>query len=270
MTDPVKLFEEKFSEFLGSKHAVGVCNGTAAIHVGLLSLGVGVGDKVITTPFTFPSTVNMIIACGAEPIFVDIKKDTCCLDPDKIHSILENVSGIKGIVPAHLFGNMSDMPRIMDIAVSKGLFVLEDSSQALGAKMFDKYAGTWGDVGTFSFYPSKNFPTRGGMLVTDRDDVVDLARQVRHHGMVRGRVVRMGFNYDMPWDHAQRGEEYLQLHKPSIFAELGRYGLEDGYYPHVVYDEPYYKELCKNGKLFVHRCPVAESVAKKVREMGYG
>lgn len=262
MVNPVELFEEEFKKFLGVKHAVAVNSGTAALHTALLSVGIEPGDKIITTPFTFPSPVGMITACGATPIFVDIDPETYCMDMSKVLDIIsERDQRITAILAVHLFGNMCDMDVLMSIREEEHIFIIEDASQALGAAWTGEgLTGTLGDVGCFSFYATKNLWTGGGMLVTREDRIAEIARQIRNHGKDKtGRIVRLGYNYNMHWDDAYQGEKMLRLHKPAILAELGRFSPKDGYYPYVMYDEPFYQRFAMN-------CPIAEEVARKVRE----
>lgn len=258
--NPVEYFEDEFKRFIGSKHAVAVCNGTAALHTALLSCGVKEGDEVITTPFTFVATGNAILMCGATPVFADIEEETYCINPAEVEAKLEEHPDAVGVLAVHLFGNMADIKTIRRL-LGKDQFLVEDSSQALGATRDGKMVGILGDAGTFSFYASKNLWTfEGGMVVTDSDYIYRRAMQIRNHGLENGEMVRMGYNYKMPWNCAFLGWQMLKLHKPAILAELGRYGLKDGYYPKVVYQHPYYVERGITGD-----CPVAEDIAWRVK-----
>jgi len=266
--NPVEAFEAEFRDFVGSKHAVAVSSGSAALHNALLSLDLKPGRIVVTTPFTFISTVNAILQCGAHPVFADIDPETYCIDPEDVARKIEGLGDfrlhVQGVLAVHLFGNTCDVDGLLKICRREDLFLVEDCSQALGAQIRGKQVGTWGDAGTFSFYATKNLWTfEGGMLVTDDDEVAKRARQIRNHGLDdSGRMVRMGYNYKLNWLSAFLGETMLRLHKPAILAELGRYGIKDGYYPHVVYDHPYYRKLGITGA-----CPVAEATAEKVRKL---
>jgi len=262
--NPVELFEYEFRNFLGVNRAVAVCNGTAALHTALLAVGVQEGDEVITTPFTFPATVNMILACGAKPLFADINPETYCIDPMKVDE-LSMSRRVSAVLAVHLFGNVCDMDELIGICEEGHLALIEDTSQALGAMYNGKYAGTFGDAGTFSFYATKSLWTfEGGMVVTNNDDVGYEARLIRNHGVDDwGKMIRFGYNYKMPWNCAFQGWQMVLLHKPSIFAELGRYGPMDhrDIYSRLVYDHPYYQKLGIRGD-----CPVAEEVARKIKE----
>jgi len=159
------------------------------------------------------------------------------------------------------------MDEIIDISRDYGLKIIEDASQAFGAKYLDKRLGTFGDVGTYSFYATKNLPTGGGMLVTDNEQVYHTARRYRNHGFNDdGLMVSVGVNYNMLWDTAYDGEKYLRLHKPAIESELGRYSEKDGYYSRLVYEHPFYQA---NKPLWMKlKCTNAERLSSKVRKTG--
>lgn len=181
----VERFEDEFAEFCGSKYAVGVGSGTEALWLALLALGIGPGDEVITVPNTFIATAEAISFAGAKPVFVDIQEDSFNIDPLLIEAAI--TSRTKAIIPVHLFGQMADMDPIMAIASSRGLAVIEDASQAHGAEYKDKRAGSIGDMGCFSFYPSKNLGACGeaGMIITDKKPLRDRLRMLRDHGQHR-------------------------------------------------------------------------------------
>lgn len=166
-------FEEEFARFVGSPHAVGVANGTDAIEISLRALGVGVGDTVFTVSHTAVATVAAIERSGASPAFVDIDPDTFTLAPDSLAKLLTELPpGVKpkAIIPVHLYGQMADMSAITNIAQKYGLVTIEDCAQAHGASIQDCSAGTLGDLGAFSFYPTKNlgaFGDGGGVTVRD-------------------------------------------------------------------------------------------------------
>jgi len=264
--NPVESFEAEFRQFVGAEYAAAVCNGSAAILNALIAIGMKPERAVITTPYTFPATANAVMMCGAKPLFVDIDSDTLCLDADKIEDVLTSHLDVAAILAVHLFGRMADVERIGELCADYGVAFVEDASQALGAKHKGRFAGTWGDAGTFSFYASKNLPTfEGGMIVTNRREVYEKILQIRNHGFNGdGEMVRFGFNYKMPWICAFLGQQYLKLHKPAIFAELGRYGPEDGYYSRLVYEHQFYRE---NPNLWSKRdCPIAEWMAEKIRK----
>jgi len=201
MGPEVKQFEQEVAAYLGVKHAIGVNSGTDALVIGLRSLGIGAGDEVITTPFSFFATAESISNVGAKPVFVDIDAKTFNLDPKAIQEKI--TPHTKAILPVHLYGNPALMGQIMELAQSHSLKVIEDCAQSFGARYFStcstcqgscsesiraeiqrKFTGTIGDVGAFSFFPSKNLGAYGdgGLVVTNDDAVAEDARMLRVHG----------------------------------------------------------------------------------------
>lgn len=178
----VTEFEKEFSEYLGVKHSISVGNGTDALVMALKSLGIGEGDEVITTTFTFFSTAETISSVGAVPVFVDVNKDTFNIDVTKIEEKIN--SKTKAIMPVHLFGQPVDMDEISAIAKKYNLYVIEDACQAIGSEYKGKKIGTLGDVACFSFFPTKNLGCAGdgGMIVTNNDNIATIARALRTHG----------------------------------------------------------------------------------------
>lgn len=160
-------FEEEFAEYVGSKYCIAVSNGTAAIHLALLSLGIKPGDEVITVSHTFRATVAAIKYCGATPVYVDIDPNTFTMDVSQIEKKITH--NTKAIIPVHLYGNMVDMTALVDISTRFNIPIVEDCSQAHGTTHFKKHVGTWGKAGTFSFYPGKGLGALGdaGCIVTD-------------------------------------------------------------------------------------------------------
>lgn len=201
MGPDVKQFEQEVATYLGVKHAIAVNSGTDALVIGLRSLGIGAGDEVITTPFSFFATAESISSVGATPIFVDIDPKTFNIDPAKIKDKI--TSRTKAIMPVHLYGNPAAMTQIMEIAQANGLKIIEDCAQSFGARyagvcsgcddacsdtmrsaIAGKMTGTIGDVGAYSFFPSKNLGAYGdgGLIATNDDAIADLARMLRVHG----------------------------------------------------------------------------------------
>ena len=184
----VKLIENFISTYSGARYGIGVANGSDALYIALKALGVGEGDYVITTPFTFFATAGSITRVGATPIFVDIEPDTYNIDPVKIQEYmkanLEIGKNIKAIIPVHLFGQMCKMDEIMDIANIYNLKVIEDSAQSIGSEYKGKRAGSYGDIATLSFFPTKNLGTYGdgGMIVTRSKGYADYCKVFRSHG----------------------------------------------------------------------------------------
>jgi len=201
MGPDVKLFEQEVAQYLGVKHAIAVNSGTDALVIGLKALGIGQGDEVITTPFSFFATAESISNVGATPIFVDISADSFNIDPGAIAQKI--TPRTKAIMPVHLYGNPAAMAAILDIAQAHNLKVIEDCAQSFGARYYGtctgcndscqestrsritgKQTGTIGDVGAYSFFPSKNLGAYGdgGLIATDNDQIAETARMLRVHG----------------------------------------------------------------------------------------
>lgn len=182
----VEELEQQIADYCGTKHAIGVSSGTDALVLSLMALGIGPGDEVITTPFTFFATAGSISRVGATPVFVDIDPDTFNIDASQIESKITDKT--KAIIPVHLFGQMADMAPIMEIAKAKGLYVIEDAAQAIGSKTLYNgkmaAAGSIGDLGCFSFFPSKNLGAcgDGGIITTNDDELAERCRVMRVHG----------------------------------------------------------------------------------------
>ncbi|WP_330547715.1 DegT/DnrJ/EryC1/StrS family aminotransferase [Caminicella sporogenes] len=182
MGENLKQFEKEICEYLGARNSISVGNGTDALVIALKALGIGQGDEVITSPFTFFATAESISAVGAKPVFVDVRVDTFNIDPNKIEEKI--TSKTKAIMPVHIFGQPADMDEIMDIAKKYGLYVIEDACQAIGAEYKGKKVGTIGDIACFSFFPTKNLGCAGdgGMIVTNNDDLATICKALRTHG----------------------------------------------------------------------------------------
>lgn len=184
--DEVAAFEREFAAFVGARHALGVGNGTDAIELALQALGIGPGDAVLTTPFTFAAPLEAIVRVGATPLLADVGAD-CTLDADAAAAVLARRS-VRAIIVVHLYGQPADLDRLLPLARAHGAAVIEDTAQAHGARCMVggewRRAGSAGDVGCFSFYPTKNLGAMGdaGALVTNRDDVAERARLLANHG----------------------------------------------------------------------------------------
>jgi len=184
----VMAFADELSKFMGSKHVIPCGNGTDALQIALMALGIGPGDEVITTGFTFISTVEVVALLGATPVLVDVHPDTFTIDPAQVDAAV--TSKTKAIVPVHLFGQMADMDALMDISERTGIPIIEDNAQAIGAAWCGNsgrhgQSGTMGLIGTTSFFPSKNLGCMGdgGAVVTSDDAVAERCRQIANHGM---------------------------------------------------------------------------------------
>ena len=182
MGPDVKQFEQEVAAYLGVKHAIAVNSGTDALVIGLRSLGIGAGDEVITTPFSFFATAESISSVGATPIFVDIDPQTFNIDPANIKDKI--TLRTRAIMPVHLYGNPAAMTQIMEIAQENGLKIIEDFAQSFGARYNGKMTGSIGDVGAYSFFPSKNLGAYGdgGLIATNDDAIANLSRMLRVHG----------------------------------------------------------------------------------------
>ena len=186
--ESVRKFEEEFAKYIGVKYAIAVNSGTSALHLSLLSLGIGKGDVVITTPFTFIATANVIIYVNAKPLFVDISSDTFTIDPSQLEkAIINQGDKVKAIIPVHLYGYPCEMDEIGEIAQKYDIYIIEDACQAHGAIYKGRKVGSLGDAAAFSFYPSKNMTVAGdgGMVTTNDNKIAEIVSQLRDVGRAR-------------------------------------------------------------------------------------
>jgi len=190
----VREFEDQFAAFIGAGHAVATSSGTTALHLALLGYGIGLGDEVVTVPFTFIASANSVLYTGARPVFVDVDERDFTMDVAQVEAAITERT--KAIMPVSLYGQPADMPAISEIAERHGLALVEDACQAHGAAIGSQRSGTWG-AGTFSFYPTKNMTTgEGGMLTTDDGELAERIRLLREHGMkVRYHHDVLGYNF---------------------------------------------------------------------------
>ena len=179
----IREFERKFCEKINVKFGIAFNSATSALHAAIVAVGIKPGEEVIVPPYTFTSTATSSLMHNAIPIFSDVKKDTYCLDPQKLKNVKSDLT--KAIVPVHLFGHACDMDEIMNFANKNNLRVIEDCAQSPGGEYKNKSLGTIGDCGVFSFQESKSIMTgEGGMLVTNNEKIAEIARMVRNHGEV--------------------------------------------------------------------------------------
>ncbi len=178
----VRAFETEAAEYLGVPHAVGCASGTDALHLALLAAGIGEGDEVITSPFTFIATAEAIRYVGARPVFVDIDPKTFNLDVDQIQKAMTPKT--KAIMPVHLFGQPADLPRLQELSSASGLLLIEDCAQSFGASVNGRQTGSFGLAAGYSFFPSKNLGCYGdgGLVVTSSEEVAQRLRMLRNHG----------------------------------------------------------------------------------------
>jgi perosamine synthetase len=194
----VPEFEEAMARFVGVRHAVAVANGTCGLHLLMRAIGVGRGDEVISSPFSFIASSNCIMYEGARPVLVDIDPDTWNIDVDRIEAAI--TPRTKAIIPVDVFGQVPDMDRINALAKRRGLRVIEDSCEALGSKYKGRMAGSLADAGVFGFYPNKQITTgEGGMITTNDDEIARLCASMRNQGRDSGMAwlahERLGYNY---------------------------------------------------------------------------
>lgn len=195
-----KGLEEEIAAYHGVKHAIALNSGTDALRIAMDALGIGAGDEVITTAFTFVATIETIVQVGATPVFVDVRRGDQMIDPALIEAAI--TPRTKAIVPIHLWGQMAEMGPIMEIACKHGLHIIEDAAQAIGSHQDGKYAGNFGMAAGISFYVTKNLGAAGdgGILLTNFDDVAEKSRSMRVHGMGRERYYydHVGYTSRMP------------------------------------------------------------------------
>jgi dTDP-4-amino-4,6-dideoxygalactose transaminase len=178
----VGLFEQEFAAKFNAKHAVGCASGTDALILALMAAGIGAGDEVITTPFSFIATAGSIAFVGATPVFVDIEPTTFNIDPEKIEAAITPKT--RAIMPVHLFGLPADLDPILALAKKRKLLVIEDAAQAIGSRYNNRFIGTFGDFGCFSFFPSKNLggAGEGGLITTGDPEMAERLKMLRVHG----------------------------------------------------------------------------------------
>ena len=216
----VAKFEDEFAKMCGVKYAVATSNGTTAGHLAMIASGISPGDEVITTPFTFFATASVIIMAGAKPVFVDVEEDGFCLDPNQVESAITEKT--KAIQPVHLYGELADMPSLVEISDKNNLVLIEDSAQAHSADSWEGKAGSFGNAGWFSFYPTKNMTTsEGGIITTNSEGLSSHCKVLRAHGMTaQYQHTEFGYNYRMTDISAAIGR--VQLTKLDKFNSRRR------------------------------------------------
>jgi perosamine synthetase len=206
--------ESMMARKAGRKHAIAVSSGTAALHLIVRGLGLGAGDTVITTPYSFVASANCLLYESVDPVFIEIDERTYNLDPDRVRDFLRSNLAerdrIKGILAVDVFGHPADWAGISAVADEFGLLMIEDSAEALGSRLNGAPAGSFGSAGVYAFYPNKQVTTgEGGAVLTDDDELADLCRSLRDQGRGRSRAwlehVRLGYNYRLSELHAAVG-----------------------------------------------------------------
>lgn len=218
----VEAFENEVAQCLGVRHAVGVASGTDALLLSLIALGIGAGDEVVTTPYTFIATAAAIVRAGATPVFVDIDPVTFNLDPERVATAIGPRT--RAILPVHLFGHPADMPDLRDLADRHGLALLEDACQAFGARIGEHAVGGLGHAGCFSFFPSKNLGGAGdgGLVVTGDEALADHVRRLRNHGSGRDRYVHEELGFTSRLDALQAAILRVKLERVEVWNERRR------------------------------------------------
>ncbi|MDF2946815.1 MAG: beta-eliminating lyase family protein [Bacillales bacterium] len=295
LSDNVKKLEEDIAKYSNTNHGIGVANGSDAIHIALQASGVGPGDEVITTPFTFFATGGAIVRTGAKPVYVDIDPATFNIDPAKIEeAITENT---KAIIPVHLYGQMADMEAIMKIANKHNLVVIEDAAQAIGARINGKAVGELGTAATYSFFPTKNLGAYGdgGMIVSNNDEVAELCKVIRVHGSkpkyfhhvlgynsrldeLQAAILNVKFPYLDSWSEKRREHAavYTKLLNQKLEGSVktpveidGRYHVFHQYTIRVEKRDELQKFLAENGVSTMVYYPLPLHMQPVFKELGY-
>ena len=258
----VAAFEKAVADYVGTKYAVALSSCTAALHLALLAIDVRSGDSVLVTAYSWPATANVIELCGARPVFVDIRPDTFNIDPACLDKELKSLMAVdktarrvKAVLPVHTFGQMADMPEILDLAQRYNLPVIEDAACALGATFNGRHAGTWGKMGCFSFHPRKAITTgEGGIVTTDDPELARRVRVLRNHGQDLEAsppgFIMPGFNYRMTEFQAALGLTQMAKLDRIISARRQMAGVYNG----LLEGTP-----LKSPKVFEGREPVYQS-----------
>ncbi|WP_313696284.1 DegT/DnrJ/EryC1/StrS family aminotransferase [Halorarum halobium] len=206
--EEVRRFEDEFSEFCGAAHGVATTNGTTALHATFEALGIGEGDAVVTTPFSFVASANAVRLAGAEPVFADVHPSTFTLDPREVEAVVRERDDVEAILAVHLYGLPAAMDHLREIADEHDLALVEDAAQAHGAEFDRRRVGSFGDAACFSFYPTKNMTTgEGGMVTTDRAELAERVARFADHGRISG------------YEHGEVGHNFRMT---SLCAAIGR------------------------------------------------
>ena len=255
--EPVAAFERAAAAQLGVAHAIGCASGTDALWLALAAAGIGPGDGVVTTPFSFFASVSAILRAGATPVLADIEPGTFNLDPAQVETVVDRPPGvaIRAILPVDLYGQCADWTSFARLGTEYGLRLIEDAAQAYGAEWNGVKAGGFGDIAAFSFYPTKNLSAAGdaGMVMTNSDELAEHARMLRQHGMRRryyhdemgwnarldglqAAILGVKLKYISGWNDARRSvaERYRTLFSATGLAEFGFYPVHGVVLPHEV------------------------------------
>ena len=267
-----QALEAELARLAGVRHGVGVGSGTDALRLALAALGVGPGDEVVTPAFSFVASASTITMAGARPVFVDVEPATLALDPEAVERAL--TPRTRAIVAVHLYGHPAPIDRIVALARAHGVAVIEDAAQAIGAAWDGHPVGGWGDVACLSFYPTKNLGACGdaGMLLTDRDDLADAVRRLRHHGDA-GRYQHVELGYCSRLDEVQAAMLRVKLRRLEEWTEARR-GLAARYHKALAglplglpVENPRARHIYH---LFTVRHPRRDALAARLAELGVG
>jgi dTDP-4-amino-4,6-dideoxygalactose transaminase len=267
-----RALEAELARLCGARHGVGVGSGTDALRLALTALGVGTGDEVVTPAFSFVASATTIVMAGARPVFVDVERETLTLDVAALERVLTPRTRV--IVPVHLYGHPAPMDRITALARARGIAVLEDAAQAIGAAWQGRPVGGWGDAACLSFYPTKNLGAcgDGGMLLTTRDDVAERVRRLRHHGDT-GRYHHVELGYCTRLDELQAA--LLRVKVRRLGAWEARRRAIAARYREAFADLPLALPVERPGAhhvyhLFTVRHPQRDALAKGLADLGVG
>jgi len=288
----IKALEEEVAAYCGVKHGIGVANGTDALFLSLKVYGIGSGDEVITTPYTFFATAEVISLVGATPVFVDIDPKTYNIDVTKIEEKVTERT--KAIIPVHIFGQMVDMDTIMEIAKKYNLLVVEDACQAIGAEYKGKKAGSIGHISCFSFFPTKNLGGYGdgGMIVTNDGEIAEKIKVLRTHGSkpkyhhsvlgynsrldeLQAAILRVKFKYLDKWNEQrrQKAKSYNQFLTNKVlsvpYIEEGNTSIYHLYIIRVLQRDKIMQLLKEKGIGCAIYYPVPLHLQKVYEELGY-
>jgi len=272
--DNVRFLEEEIAVYCGTRYAVGVASGTDALLLSLRACGIGPGDEVITTPFTFFATAEVISNLGARPVFVDIEPDTFNMDVRKVEEVISKRT--KVILPVHLFGQMCDMDELVRIKEKYNLFIIEDACQAIGAIYNGRKAGSIGDTGCFSFFPTKNLGAYGdgGMIVTSSEELKERLIALRNHGSRKKKYYHDELGYNSRLDEIQSA--ILRVKLRYLDNWIRRRQEIAGLYSSLLSDIPYVKvPTIKDGRShtfhqYVIRAEDRDNLQKYLSDHGIG
>jgi dTDP-4-amino-4,6-dideoxygalactose transaminase len=268
----VRAFEEEFAAYCGVKHAIGVGSGTDALHLALRACDVGPGDEVITVSHTAVATVAAIELCGATPVLVDIEPDHFTLDPEKVRPAI--TPRTKAILPVHLYGQPANLGAILDLSRRHGLRVIEDCAQAHGARYRDKRVGTYGDLGCFSFYPTKNLGALGdgGLVATNDAALAEKVRLLREYGWAE-RYVSHSVGFNSRLDEIQAA--VLRCKLPRLDADNAARARHAGFYDRALRETALTLPLRREEEthvfhLYAVRSPARDRLLLHLRKEGVG